>query len=123
MFTISSVSGAVVAPPCHKTFTILPIWSPAQRPLQLSLPEAGSTAHGATRQHLGTVDSEPQRSGPAAGSIYIASMGGPSAGQPMVLASDRTMKLMGWRFLSEPTILAWDCPAFCRVLQIEAGGP
>jgi len=32
-------------------------------------------------------------------------------------------KALGWSFLNTPTILAWDFPAACRILLLEASTP
>ena len=95
-----------------------------QRPLQLSLPEAGGT------HHIEQPDARWEQS--------IPSLKDPARlPDPSTLrrwAARRLIslwswvrtglwKLIGWRFLTAPTILAWDCPAFCRILRIEAGSP
>ena len=110
-------------PPCHKTFTILPAWSPP----------GGHYSFLCRRQAAKRIEQPDAR--------WEQSI--PSLKDPTRLPDPSTLRrwaarrlvslwswlraglweLTGWRFLSEPTILAWDCSAFCRILRIEAGSP
>jgi hypothetical protein len=109
--------------PCHKTFTILPVWSSP----------SGHYSFHCRKQAAQRIE-QP-------GSSWEQSI--PSLADPARLPDPSTLrrwaarrlvslwswfgaalwKVTGWSFLGEPTILAWDCPAFCRILRIEAGGP
>jgi hypothetical protein len=72
-------------PPCHKTFTILPVWSPPSG--HYSFHCRKQAAQRIEQPGSSWEQSIPSlcRPGPTAGSIDVASMGSPSAGQPMVL--------------------------------------
>jgi hypothetical protein len=110
-------------PPCHKTFTVLPIWSSpgghysflcrqqaAARIEQSDVSWEQSTPNLKDSTRLPDPSTLRRWAGRRLVSLWSWLRSG-------------LWKPMGSRFLSEPTILAWDCPAFCRILRIEGGSP
>jgi len=110
-------------PPCHKTFTILPIWSSPSG--HYSFHCRKQAAERIVQQNGGWEESIPNLRDPD------------RLPDPCTLrrwAARRLLslwfsfqlglwKVLGWSFLGAPTILAWDCPAFCRILRMEAASP
>jgi hypothetical protein len=110
--------------PCRKTFTILPTWS---------LPSSHYSLH--CRQQAAERIQQPPD-----GSWEQST---PSLKDPDRLPDPSTLRrwaarrlvslrssikarlweVLGWSFFHAPTILAWDLPAACRILRIEASSP
>lgn len=122
-FTISSAFGADVAPPCHKTFTILPVWSPPnghysfacrqQAAQRIELPGSGwEQSTPSLKDPTRLPDPSTLRRWAARRLVSLWS-------------SMRTglCAALGGNFLGAPTILAWDLPAACRILRLEANSP
>ena len=110
-------------PTCRKTFTILPVWSPP-------------AGHYSFRCRKQAEENIVQRDG--GWETSITNLKNPDRlPDPSTLhrwAARRLVslwsslqfglwKMLGWSFLGEPTILAWDCPACCRILRVEASSP
>jgi transposase-like protein len=104
-------------PPCKKTFTVLPVWSPP----------SGHYSYECRRQACDAVANGK----PA-----------PHCRDSTRLPDDSTLRRWAWRrfisvlcglvmsvwpvqanFFRAPTILAWDFPAASRILRLEANSP
>lgn len=105
-------------PPCRKTFTVLPTWSPPSGHYSYECRQQASEATGNGQQDSGCLDAErvPDESTVRRWKLY------------------RTISFLAWlvafgwgsvaaTFFSVPTILAWDWPAARRILRLEANSP
>jgi hypothetical protein len=109
--------------PCRKTFTILPTWSLPNSHYSLHCRQ--QAAEGIEQQVGGWEQSAPIVRDPDrlpdpstlrrwAVRRLISVWSSLQAG---------LWRVLGWSFLRAPTILAWDLPAACRILLIEASSP
>jgi hypothetical protein len=109
--------------PCRKTFTILPTWSP---------PSSHYSFH--CRQQAAERIEQSQCRWEQAAPIVRDPDRLPDPSTLRRWAARRLVSLrsslnaglwktLGWSFLKTPTILAWDFPAACRILQLEASTP
>jgi hypothetical protein len=110
-------------PPCHKTFTILPVWSPPtghysfhcrQQVAQRMELQGGSWEQSTPSLKDPTRLPDPSTLRRWAARRLVSLWSSIQAG---------LWKMLGWSFLGAPTILAWDWPAACRILRIEASSP
>jgi hypothetical protein len=106
--------------PCRKTFTILPTWSPPHGHYSLHCRQ--QAAEQMQEQHRCWEQAAPNVKDPNRL---------PDPGTMRRWAARRLVSLwslihagfwrvLGWKFLSAPTILAWDLPAASRILRLEA---
>ena len=109
--------------PCRQTFTILPTWSPPSRHYSLhcrrSAAERIEQQHGSWEQSVPHVRDPDRLPDPSTLRRWTAH-------RLISLWSSLyagLWKVLGWGFLNVPTILAWDLPAACRILRIEASSP
>jgi Domain of unknown function (DUF6431) len=109
--------------PCHKTFTILPAWSAPNG--HYSFPCRKQAAERIEQQGGGWEQSTPGLKDPSRLPDPSTLRRWAARRLVSLWSSFRAAlcKVTGGRFLNGPTILAWDCPAFCRILRIEAGSP
>ena len=109
--------------PCGKTFTILPTWSPP----------SGQYSFHCRQQAAEQIVQPPASLEQATPSVRDpdrlpdpATLRRWAARRLISLWSSLSIglwKALGWGFLDAPTILAWDLPAACRILRIEASSP
>jgi hypothetical protein len=109
--------------PCHKTFTILPTWSPPSGHYSFHCRQQAARQieqlHGSWEQSTPIVKDPDRLPDPSTQRRWAARR----------LISLRSSlhaglwKVLGWSFLNTPTILAWDLLAACRILRLEASTP
>ena len=109
-------------PPCHKTFTILPVWSPPRGHYSFHCRKQAAQRieqDGNWEQSIPSLKDPNRLPDPSTLRRWAARR------LVSLWSSFRAVlwRVTGWNFLNVPTILAWDCPAFCRILRIEAGSP
>jgi hypothetical protein len=109
--------------PCRKTFTILPTWSLPYSHYSLHCRQQAAERleqqEGGWEQSAPNVRDPDRLPDPAtlrrwAVRRLISVWSSLQAG---------LWKVVGWSFFHAPTILAWDLPAACRILRIEASSP
>ena len=103
--------------PCRKTFTILPTWSPPHGHYSFHCrQQAAQQMRGCWEQAVPNVKDPNRLPDPVTMRRWAA--------RRLVSLSSliRTgfWQVLGWKFLSTPTILAWDLPAAGRILRLEA---
>ena len=104
---------------CRKTFTVLPDWLAPSAPFTLRCRQRASErlAAGDSFERAAPHCQDPSRS--------------PDSSTLRRWAHRRMLSLCCWLkvgvigkfFLQSPTIVAWDLPAVCRILPIEARSP
>ena len=105
--------------PCRKTFTVLPDWLAPSAPFTLRCRQQACErlADGDSFERAAPHCQDPSRS--------------PDSSTLRRWAHRRMLSLCCWLkvgvigkfFLQSPTIVAWDLPAVCRILPIEARSP
>jgi hypothetical protein len=109
--------------PCHKTFTILPTWSPPSGHYSFQCRQQAAKRieqpHDSWEQSAPIVKDPDRLPDPStlrqwAARRLISLWSSLYAG---------LWKALGWSFLNTPTILAWDFLAACRILRLEASTP
>jgi len=108
--------------PCHKTFTVLPDWSPPSGHYTLHCRQQAwdllRRADGTWERSVPEVADASRSPDPSTVRRWGACL--------LVLGTVLTIKLWqgtGWRLTMPPTILAWDWTAIRRMLLLEANGP
>ena len=110
-------------PPCQKTFTVLPVWSPPGGHYSFHCRQ--QAAQRIEQQDGGWEQATPSVKDPNR-------LPDPSTLRRWTTRRlisvwswlhSRLWRALGWSFLRAPTILACDLPAACRILRIEASSP
>ena len=109
--------------PCRKTFTILPIWSPPHGHYSFHCRQ--QAAARIQQQHVSWEQAAPAVKDPnrLPDPSTVRRWAGRRLASLWALIHGGFWQALGWKFLGAPTILAWDFPAACRILLLEAKGP
>ncbi len=109
--------------PCHKTFTILPVWSPPHSPYSFhcrqQAAEQMEKTHGSWESVALSLKDPNRLPDPSTLRRWVRRR------LVSLWSSIQSgiWKVLGLSFLHTPTILAWDLPAACRILRLEAISP
>ena len=109
--------------PCRKTFTILPIWSPPHGHYSFHCRQ--QAAARIQQQHVSWEQAAPAVKDPnrLPDPSTVRRWAGRRLASLWAWIHGGLWQVLGWKFLGAPTILAWDFPAACRILLLEAKGP
>lgn len=106
---------------CRKTFTILPTWSPPHGHYSLYCRQ--QAAEQMQKQHRCWELSAPNVKDPNRLPDPCTLRRWAALRLVSLWSLTRFWQVLGRKFLSAPTILAWDLPAASRILRLEAKGP
>ena len=109
--------------PCHKTFTVLPVWSPPSGHYSFRCRQQAAKRseeeRGSLEQSTPTLRDPNRLPDPSTLRRWML-----NRALSLAFALQAGFwKALGRDFLNAPTILAWDLPALCRMLRIEASSP